>query len=234
MCAGALKNDLKEGARRVGGALPAFNEPGGCCESRCLALQKSLLDWAGDFDRRGDVRWFFTYAHAMVMQEINLYVGAFLRPERMLRLNERFAASYLEAIGGNPHAAWERVFRRCEELKRHGGLWLTHVVAGRLMAKVHIEVDLVASLCEVRGIPPVDYGNALSLVERGTLAAVDALERRMTQRIPALIRRILARDVRTWRKAAFLNAYHIAAPPVQERFRPWEQDRTLCAEYRQY
>jgi hypothetical protein len=60
-----------------------------------------------------DLRIFFTFAHGYITKKIGRHVELFANPNALMRLNDSFATTYLNAMNGAPHNDWQRAFRVC-------------------------------------------------------------------------------------------------------------------------
>jgi len=77
-------------------------------------IDQSLLDRTNalgtQFDRAAtnliappvDLRCFFTFAHGYITKNIAKYIDLFINPNALMRLNDCFATTYLNAINGSP------------------------------------------------------------------------------------------------------------------------------------
>jgi hypothetical protein len=72
-----------------------------------------------------DLRIFFTFAHGFITKQIAKHIDLFVNPNALMRLNDRFASTYLNAINGSPHNDWQRAFRVCKGKRMPSGpaLW---------------------------------------------------------------------------------------------------------------
>ncbi len=200
---------------------------------RNLAVEHKLLERAETFYRQSDPRWFFSLAHGMITQQINRHIAAFVHPNALLRLNTHFAETYLRAIEGTPHCEWVSVFRRCDAMSSRGAqrevqrgeARLAPLIAGRLMAKVHISVDLRSALREVGCIPPADFGNMLALMDRGISAGLERLREHSGYRVAGVLGRLVVLDVQAWRNAAYRSVCQTSVPGVSKAFRQCIQER---------
>ena len=192
---------------------------------RNLQIEAGLLSDADEYYRNGDLRWFFAYAHGQITKQINANLDKFQRPNALIRLNIHFAEQFIRAVGGQPHADWQRAFRKCAALQRSAtdtsALAGEAEFCGAAMARVHIEIDLGAALEEIGCIPPQDYGNMLVFVNRGSLAALSRLRGRVVGASEAILQRFVAPlvdlEVETWRNAAYMKVCQtpVPAPALQ-------------------
>jgi hypothetical protein len=192
--------------------------------NRAIAAQLRLI--ADDFYRRGDFRWFFTYANSQVARQIVDNVSVFQRPNALLRLNIHFAEAYLRAAEGNGSDVWRQAFEICSRLEiasevvdeLRGEVEL----CGATMASVHIQVDLANALEAVGCIPPADFSNMLVLANRGALAALVRLRGRAVGAAEAMLNALvgpaLGLDVKAWRNAAYQSVCNTPVPPVERGF----------------
>jgi hypothetical protein len=197
-----------------------------CLESRNMDIEKGLLDAAESYYKQEDFRWFFAFAHGKITQQINNNLGAFQRPNALIRLNIHFAEEFLRAIDGLPHQAWKRAFRVCQSLQNASQN--TAILVGELelcgaaMANVHIHVDLAAAIREVGCIPPDDYSNMLVFVNRGALAAVVRLRGIVLGSLETVFQRfaepIVKLEVKAWRNAVYEGACYMMVPEVGQDF----------------
>jgi hypothetical protein len=193
---------------------------------RNRVIEQDLLNSVEALYRAGDLRWFFSYAHGMITQQINRNISAFQRPNALMRLNIHFAEAFIRALDAQPHEVWKRAFRLCQALERGASATSALVgeaeLCGAAMANVHINVDLTAALREVGCIPPADYGNMLVFVNRGSLAALIRLRGRTLGAAEAMLQHIAAPlvnlEVKAWRNAAFESLCNASVPSVEASF----------------
>ena len=191
-------------------------------------IEQKMLKAADDYYAADDLRWFFTYAHAKITQQINNNLQRFQRPNAMLRLNMHFAEEFLRAVDGQPHAGWKKAFKWCQALEKTSNETVVLVGeaewCGAAMANVHIRMDLSAALKEVGCIPPDDYGNMLVYVKRGALAAqvrLRGLFLGATESLAeALGAPLLKLEVEQWRNAVYEEVCHVPVPRPQKGFDP--------------
>ncbi len=216
----------QEGPQSFAGAEPGSEALDPILVDRNRVIEQDLLNTAEAFYRDGDLRWFFTYAHGKITQQINNNLSAFQRPNALMRLNIHFAEEFIRALNSQPHAAWQRAFRFCQALQQGASETPALVgeteFCGAAMANVHINVDLNAALREVGCIPPADYGNMLVFVNRGSLAALVRLRGRAIGAAEAMLQHVLAPlvdlEVKAWRNAAFETVCNTPVPPVEPGF----------------
>jgi hypothetical protein len=201
-----------EGPQSFADTVPGSETIDPVLAERNAQIERSLLNAADEYYKQGDLRWFFTYSHGAITRQINKNILAFERPNALLRLNIHFAEEFLRALYGQPHEQWRRAFQECADK------WLTER-CGKLMANVHINIDLSAALNEVGCIPPADYGNMLVSVNQG---AHEALVRLRGRAIAATERLIIGsymdNVVRAWRNAAFAKACNASVPAPANDF----------------
>jgi hypothetical protein len=132
-----------------------------------------------------DLRLFFTYAHGYITKKIRKHIDLFAAPNPLMRLNDSFASTYLNAINGTPHTGWQDAFKHCATLDETqvsttpsgapGPYVPVNLLAmeecGMCMAEVHINRDLKDALRAVKGVNAQDYGNVLIFVTEGNLFA---------------------------------------------------------------
>jgi hypothetical protein len=219
--------DTVGGPQTFAGAQPGTERIDCALMDRNRVIEQDLLNSAEALYRAGDLRWFFSYAHGMITQQINRNISAFQRPNALMRLNIHFAESFIRALDAQPHAAWKRAFSLCQALQRGASATSALVgeaeLCGAAMANVHIHVDLTTGLRDVGCIPPADYGNMLVFLNRGSLAALVRLRGRTLGAAEAMLQQIAAPllnlEVKAWRNAAFENVCNAAVPPVEASFR---------------
>jgi Family of unknown function (DUF5995) len=214
------------GPQSFAGAKPGTEAIDGVLMNRNRVIEQDLLNSAESLYRAGDLRWFFSYAHGMITQQINRNISSFQRPNALICLNIHFAEEFIRALDAQPHELWKRAFRLCQALER--GAFETSALVGEAefcgaaMANVHINVDLTAALREVGCIPPADYGNMLVFVNRGSLAALVRLRGRAVGAAEAMLQHVVAPlvdlEVKSWRNVAFESMCNASVPPVEAGF----------------
>jgi hypothetical protein len=214
------------GPQSFAGAKPGTETIDYILMNRNRVIEQDLLNSAESLYKAGDLRWFFSYAHGMITQQINRNISAFQRPNALLRLNIHFAEEFIRALDAQPHEVWKRAFRLCQVLE-HGTSETSALVGevefcGAAMAKVHINIDLAAALREVGCIPPADYGNMLAFVNRGSLAALVRLRGRALGAAEAMLQHVVAPlanlEVKFWRNATFEGICNVSVPSVEAGF----------------
>jgi hypothetical protein len=213
----------QEGPQSYAGASQGYELVDPTIMDRNRVIEQDLLDSAESLYLSGDLRWFFTYAHGRITQQIIRNISAFQRPNALLRLNIHFAEAFIRSLDGQPHEHWKRAFRLCQaaEISSYIAPAVDIVKTescGAAMAHVHINVDLTAALREVGCIPPSDYSNVLPFVNR---ASFDALVRLRGQTLGAaeamlqhLVAPLVGLEVKAWRNAAFESACNVPVPEV--------------------
>ena len=190
------------------------------------AIENRLFTVANHYRDNEDLRWFFTYTHAMITRQINDNIDLFQRPNALIRLNMDFALTFLEALEGEPHKFWKQAFRECQALEQASEKTAFLVgeteACGARMANVHISVDLKNSLQKVGCIPPEDYGNMLVLVKRGSLAALSELRGDVVGAAQAMgqhvVSPVLDLEIEEWRNAAYSGICGTEVPSVDPSF----------------
>jgi uncharacterized protein DUF5995 len=214
------------GPQSFAGAQPGTETLDCLLMDRNRVIEEDLLNSAESLYCDGDLRWFFSYAHGMITQQINRNILAFQRPNVLMRLNIHFAEAFIRALDAHPHEAWKRAFRLCQALEL-GASETSALVGeaefcGAAMANVHINIDLTAALQRVGCIPPADYGNMLIFVERGSLAALVRLRGQALGAAESMLQRVAAPlvglEVKAWRNAAFKHICNMSVPPVEASF----------------
>jgi hypothetical protein len=178
-----------------------------------------------------DLRCFFTFAHGFITKNIAKYVDLFTNPNALMRLNDCFATTYLNAINGSPHNDWQRAFRVCkgeQDAVRSGFVGLIFIgpiafeSCGACMANVHIKRDLRDALNKVTDVDPQDYGNILIFVMRGNLYAETRIRGvakgalMVMTSLPFAPR--LNLDVKAWRNQVFQDCYRKPVPEPSDTF----------------
>src|SRR5690349_4995549 len=107
--------------------------PGSCADSMILggatmpeAIDRTLLNRTNELDisfnkaiaklasaPEVDMRLFFTMAHGYITNKIAENIALFSGPNALMRLNDEFATTYLNAINGKPHVGWQKAFKVC-------------------------------------------------------------------------------------------------------------------------
>lgn len=191
-----------------------------------LRIEKELFAASEKFEKDGDFRWFFSYAHAKITEQINKNLNLFRDPNAVIRLNAHFASEYLKAASGQPHEAWSKAFKICKALEKNApnnpALVGEVELCGAQMANVHIHVDLANALREVGCIDRNDYGNILTFVLRGNLAAENKLRGKFGGAtmflLSALVGPKLNMDVKKWRNAAYTEVCAGTVPDPEKSF----------------
>jgi hypothetical protein len=179
----------------------------------------------------GDIRVFFTFAHAYITKKIRKHIGLFAAPNALLRLNASFATTFLQAIEGSPHAAWQSAFRVCSGLSTAATegfveyVMLAPVsfeVCGACMAKVHITRDLKDALLAVKGVDAQDYGNVLIFVMEGNLFAEVQIRGQARGALVLMTSMPIANklnlDAKLWRNQVFKEVYGKDVPEPAPTF----------------
>jgi len=192
-------------------------------QERNRLIEETLLESAEAYYRAGDLRWFFSLAHATITQQINANLAIFEQPNPLLRLNIHFSEAFVRAIDGHGSDLWEDAFRLCQALEENKSIFIPEAeVCASRMAAVHIFVDLSAALREAGCISPADYGNMLVFVNRGSLAAQVRLRGRAVGAAEAVLQQLICPlvdlDVKAWRNAVFMAA---CQAPVPDPARPF-------------
>jgi hypothetical protein len=178
-----------------------------------------------------DLRVFFTFAHAYITKKIRKHIGLFAAPNPLLKLNDSFATTFLNAVNGTPHAGWQSAFRVCSGLstaEREGFLEfvalapISFEVCGACMAKVHITRDLKDALKAVKGVNPQDYGNVLIFVSEGNLYAEVQIRGRAKGALmlmtSAPIANKMKMNAKLWRNQVFKEVYGQDVPEPSADF----------------
>jgi hypothetical protein len=178
-----------------------------------------------------DLRCFFTYAHGFITRNIAKHIDLFTNPNALMRLNDCFASTYLDAINGSPHHDWQRAFRVCkgeQDAVRSGFVGLIFIgpiafeSCGACMANVHIKRDLRDALKKVTDVDPQDYGNILIFVMRGNLYAETQI-RGVARGALVIMTSLpfapkLNLDVKAWRNQVFQDCYGKSVPEPSDAF----------------
>jgi hypothetical protein len=186
------------------------------------------------YNSTNDVRAFFTMAHAYITKKIRKHIGLFVAPTPLLRLNDSFATTFLNAVNGHPHEGWQRAFRVCAGLSTAEeehlfGVISTEKQAGpsyelcaSCMAKIHISRDLKDALKAVKGVSAQDYGNILIFVNEGHLFAEVQIRGRARGAFFVMVGVPLANSLnmsaKMWRNQAFKDAYGLEVPDPSTAF----------------
>jgi hypothetical protein len=178
-----------------------------------------------------DLRCFFTFAHGFITKSIAKHIDLFANPNALMRLNDCFATTYLDAINGTPHDDWQRAFRVCkgeQDAVRSGFVGLIFIgpiafeSCGACMANVHIKRDLRDALKKVTDVDPQDYGNILIFVMRGNLYAetkVPGVGKGALMVMTSLpFAPKLNLDVKAWRNQVFQDCYGKSVPDPASDF----------------
>ena len=179
----------------------------------------------------GDLRVFFTFAHAYITKKIRKHIGLFTAPNALLQLNASFANAFLQAIEGSPHSAWQRAFRVCSGLSTAGteGFFeyvmlapVSFEVCGACMAKIHITRDLKDALMTVKGVNSQDYGNVHVFVMEGNLFAEVQIRGQAGGALMVMTSMPIANkmnlDAKLWRNQVFNEVYGLAVPEPASTF----------------
>ncbi|MCS6303730.1 MAG: hypothetical protein H8K07_08700 [Nitrospira sp.] len=197
-----------------------------CLEAMNRNIEQRMLKAADAYYAKEDFRWFFTYAHAKITEQINTNLTAFQRPNALLRFNIHFAEEFLKAVAGEPHEKWKKAFGVCKAFEKGGSSTLFLVgeveLCGATMANVHIHIDLAAAIRDVGCLPPADYANMLVFVNRGALAATIRLRGKAVGVAETLFNQITAPfiglEVKAWRNTVYQNACNSLVPDVEPAF----------------
>ncbi len=180
--------------------------------NRNKAIEKDLLQKADVYYKKEDFRWFFTYAHAKITQQINRNIRKFQRPNALMEFNIHFAEAFINAIDGQPHQEWKKAFQYCKALENNSDKNILLIgeieFCGARMANVHINVDIRKTLEEVGCIPQQDYANMLIFINRGSLAALKRLRGRFWGSWEAIFDKLVVSkvtnlNVTQWRNVAY-------------------------------
>jgi hypothetical protein len=196
--------------------------------NRNRQVEQALFSDAKKFLDLGDLRWFFTLAHAHITRQINANLALFQRPNALLRLNLHFSEEFLRAINGQASVEWQSAFQFCASLQRgsvnNPALVGAVEFCGARMANVHIHIDLSRALNEVGCIPPEDYANVLVFVNRGALAATVELRGKFLGVSETMASQLIAPavnlDVKAWRNAVYQKTCNAVVPDPESGFRP--------------
>jgi hypothetical protein len=205
-------------------------------DQQLLARTKSLGDSFDAVARKlagppVDLRIFFTFAHGYITKKIAKHIGLFNNPNALMRLNDSFATTYLNALNGAPHDGWQRAFRVCkaeQDAVRSGFVGLifmgpiAYETCGACMANIHIKRDLRDALKKVMDVDAQDYGNILVFVMEGNIyaetmirgAAKGALM--VMTSVPFAAK--LNLDVKAWRNQVFQDCYGKPVPAPSDAF----------------
>lgn len=219
---------MLSGPQSFAPSIPGTEQLDSILVKRNQLIETTLLNEAESLRRKGDLRWFFTLAHAEITRLINKNLSAFQRPNALMRLNISFAEQFVRALWGQPHDGWKRAFRACEALQNNSTsnpLLLGEVeFCGAAMASIHIHVDLSQAINEVGCIPPEDYSNMLIFVNHGALAAAVRLRGRALGAAEILMQQLVAPmldlEVKAWRNSVYTKICAIPVPDPSPGFRP--------------
>jgi hypothetical protein len=197
-----------------------------CLEAMNRDIEHRMLKAADDYYAKEDFRWFFTYAHAKITEQINTNLTAFQRPNALLRLNMHFAEAFLRAIAGESHEKWKKAFGVCKAFEKGAASTAFLVgeveLCGAAMANVHIRIDLADAIRDVGCLPPADYANMLVFVNRGALAATVRLRGKVAGVAETILSQLMAPvvdlEVKTWRNTVYQNACNALVPDVEPAF----------------
>jgi hypothetical protein len=178
-----------------------------------------------------DLRVFFTFAHCYITKKIAQHIDLFANPNSLMRLNEIFATTYLNAIEGAPHADWQKAFNVCrgeQDAVRSGFIGLIFIgpVAfegcGACMANVHINRDLKDALTQITDVDAQDYGNILIFVMRGNIYAETKIRGQAKGALMIMTSLPFAGklnlDVKAWRNKVFKDCYGKDVPQPSDDF----------------
>jgi hypothetical protein len=207
------------------------------------AIDRKLLDRTESLERQFDqaiaklanssldLRIFFTMAHGYITGKIGQHIELFANPNALMRLNDSFATTYLNAINGAAHHDWQRAFRVCKaesDAVSSGFIGLIFVgpvaaeSCGACMANVHINRDLRDALLKVRDVDAQDYGNILVFVQRGNLYAECQLRGRALGSAAVTMSQLFVQrlnlDVKQWRNKVFQDCYKKQVPDPSNAF----------------
>lgn len=184
-------------------------------------IEADLLRSAEQYYEGGDLRWFFSYAHGKITEQINKNIKIFEKPNDLLRLNIHFAETYIRAVNGQPHNQWREAFQYCESLQ-NTGIFFGGEFCGARMAKVHIYIDLSIALREVGCISPKDYSNMLVFVNRSSLAALARLRGKAMGSAQSILQYFFSdwfnMNVEVWRNNVYEEVCHVPVPDVDANF----------------
>ena len=197
-----------------------------CLETMNREIEQRMLKAADAYHAKEDFRWFFTYAHAKITEQINSNLTAFQRPNALLRLNIHFAEEFLRAIAGESHERWKSAFSVCKAFEKGAAstsfLMGEVELCGAAMADVHIHIDLAAAIRDVGCLPPSDYANMLVFVNRGALAATVRLRGKVVGVAETMFSQLTAPliglEVKAWRNAVYQNACYMPVLDVEPAF----------------
>lgn len=207
------------------------------------AFDRTLLDRTKSLERQFDyaiakladssldLRIFFTMAHGYITGKIARHIELFTNPNALMRLNDSFATTYLNALNGGAHNDWQRAFRVCNAESKAvtsgfiGLIFMGPVAAescGACMANVHINRDLRDALRKIRDVDAQDYGNILIFVQEGNLYAECQLRGRALGSAVVTISQLfvtkLNLDVKQWRNNVFQDCYNKQVPDPSKAF----------------
>jgi hypothetical protein len=203
--------------------------------SKNQLLAAQLMKRAALYRKQDDLRWFFTYAHGRISEQINLHIRAFERPNALIRLNMHFGSEYLRAISGLPHDQWKEGFLACKVIQTVDvvlktqpnapfGLPLETEACGAVMANIHIQIDLKNALSQVGCIPAQDYGNVLLFVQNGADDAIKQLQGEIPGTIEVALKSRLPdwlQMEKKWRNAVYEEVCQVPVPdPVPNFAKP--------------
>jgi hypothetical protein len=178
-----------------------------------------------------DLRIFFTMAHGYITRRIGENIELFTNPNPLMRLNDSFATTYLQAIDGAPHNDWQRAFRVCKAERDAalsgfiGMVFLSPIVTeacAACMANVHIKRDLRDALKKVTDVDAQDYGNVLIFVMEGNIYAEVQLRGQAIGAAAVAVGQLFSKklnlDVKQWRNDVYRECYGKEVPDPSAAF----------------
>jgi hypothetical protein len=178
-----------------------------------------------------DLRIFFTMAHGYITRKIGQHIDVFNSPNPLMRLNDSFATTFLNAINGAPHNDWQRAFRVCKAERDAalsgfvGKIFIAPVATeacAACMANVHIKRDLRDALSKVRDVDAQDYGNVLIFVMEGNIYAEDQFRGRAIGAAAVMVGQMFSKslnlDVKQWRNDVYRDSYGKQVPDPSAAF----------------
>lgn len=138
-------------------------------------VENDLLSIAEAFLANKDLRWFFTYAHARITNQINASIGQFQRPNALLAFNLEFSRKYIAAVAEASSLPWQAAFAGCFALDWARPLWVQAAKAelcGAAMATLHIGIDIREALDTIGCLPPIDFAAVLPFINTARRDAI--------------------------------------------------------------
>lgn len=187
-------------------------------------IEAQLMSSADAYFSNKDLRWYFTYAHALITSRINNNITLFQRPNALIRLNISFAEEFLMAVNNQPSEFWQLAFKKCRAFDKAGGVLVGETeLCGASMANVHIHIDLANALKTVGCIPPADYGNMLVFIKQAALVATRRLRGPFVAEAELILNDLVfgpvtGLEVKAWRNAVYGETCNAEVPSPEDKF----------------